>query len=359
MKRTKSKFVYVIGSAVIGIIATVCVVLGLFVSGAFDARSVKLVLETDSNEMVYDGTALEDDGWKLLSGELKDGHELFVEVTGSRTEAGSSDNDATVLVKDRNGADVTGDYQLDLRLGTLTVHKRPISIYSGSDDKVYDGTPLTCDDPCTWGAGQLLSGHAVETEITGSQTNAGEGKNFFTTKIVVDDQDPALRKDVTHNYDIRMVEGALTVEKLPVTISVSAEKEYDGQPIALDLDACEVTSEAQLLTNHYFKADLATAPVEAGEYKNMIDSVLIYDKANGDIDVTGNYEISFQETNVIIRRRLLVLQSASFNKPYNGNAQKDETLTLIEGSLVYDHEVSTSSSGITYVGEKKNEVLYS
>ena len=359
MKRTKSKFVYVIGSAVIGIIATVCVVLGLFVSGAFDARSVKLVLETDSNEMVYDGTALEDDGWKLLGGELKDGHQLFVEVTGSRTEAGSSDNDATVLVKDRNGADVTGDYQLDLRLGTLTVHKRPISIYSGSDDKVYDGTPLTCDDPCTWGAGQLLSGHAVETEITGSQTNAGEGKNFFTTKIVVDDQDPALRKDVTHNYDIRMVEGALTVGKLPITISsVYAEKEYDGKPIDLDADTCIVTSVNKLVEGHYFKATLAEAPVAAGRYKNAIDSIVVYDGDDADKDVTDNYAITPFEAELVIMPRRITVRAASFSRIYDGTLQTDDTVTIEEGSVLDGHQLTAKAvGGIIYVGETTNEVV--
>ena len=92
MKRTKTKFVYIMGSAIIGIVAIICVLLGLFLSGAIDARSRLIVFETPTKEMVYDGTALVDDTWKIADGELKKDHYAEVVMTGTLTNVGECDN---------------------------------------------------------------------------------------------------------------------------------------------------------------------------------------------------------------------------------------------------------------------------
>ena len=107
------KLIYIMGSAVIGIVSLLAVMLIMMSTGALDALPTKLVYRTPTADKVYDGTALVATEWELVSGSLKEGHTAHVQVSGTQTGVGVSDNYITVTVSDRHGADVTEYYRIE------------------------------------------------------------------------------------------------------------------------------------------------------------------------------------------------------------------------------------------------------
>ncbi len=349
MKRTGSKFVYIIGSAVIGVIAIISVLLGLFLSGAIDARSVKLVFETSSAENVYDGTELTCDEWKLLDGELKDGHTAEVLVTGKQRDVGSSENTFSVVIKDKNDADVTSDYEIEKKCGSLTVAARPITLTASSASKVYDGTPLT-EDFYTVSEGALLETHTIEVVTRGEIIDAGEADNNIQTVQIFDENG----KEITFNYAVTTFSGKLLVEKRPIAVSSgSYEKVYDGLPLVGDVEDCEMVSIEQLLDGHTWEATLCGTQTEAGSSSNKIADVVIM---NGEENVTRNYEISYKEGTLKVKPRAISLLSGSASKAYDGTPLTYDYYELTSINQLLDgHSIEVVVSGTrTEVGSSEN-----
>ena len=131
----QSRAVYIIGSIIIGIVSILGILAGLIFGGVLDAKSTKLVFTTASLEKVYDGTALVSNEWELTSGELKKGHTASVTINGEQITVGSSENLFSVVILDENKADVSGDYQIELQPGTLTVSKRKLELKAEDGEK--------------------------------------------------------------------------------------------------------------------------------------------------------------------------------------------------------------------------------
>ncbi|MBQ6006913.1 MAG: SUMF1/EgtB/PvdO family nonheme iron enzyme [Kiritimatiellae bacterium] len=87
---------------------------------------------------------------------------------------------------------------------TVTIAPRTVTLTSGSAEKVYDGTPVTCADVLVGAAG-FAPGEGATFEVTGSQTHFGSSENFFT--YALNDGTSAW------NYEITTSNGTLTVTK--------------------------------------------------------------------------------------------------------------------------------------------------
>ena len=75
-----------------------------------------------------------------------------------------------------------------------------MELISGSDEKVYDGTPLTKNHILIAGD-QFVPGEGADYDVTGSQTDVGTSDNKFSYKL----------KDGTKagNYNIVKAEGMM------------------------------------------------------------------------------------------------------------------------------------------------------
>ena len=82
------------------------------------------------------------------------------------------------------------------------VTKRPVTVTSATDSKVYDGTALTKHE-ATVTAGSLVEGESFGYDFTGEQTTVGTSNNTFTVKAGVN--------TILDNYEITQVNGTLTV----------------------------------------------------------------------------------------------------------------------------------------------------
>lgn len=87
-----------------------------------DISRRQITVCTQTAEKEYDGTPLKNSGWWISFGTLAAGHTIDVEVIGSITDAGSAVNEiGSYSIYDAEGNDVSRNYQLNFKRGTLTV----------------------------------------------------------------------------------------------------------------------------------------------------------------------------------------------------------------------------------------------
>ena len=107
-----------------------------------------IVVQVNDASQTYNGTALKATYNVYGDSILESGEAVSVvlDENGSITDAGSVTCSATAQVLDADGNAVE-DYVIYIFPGTLTVNKAPVTIQSGSGEKVYDGQPLTVASP--------------------------------------------------------------------------------------------------------------------------------------------------------------------------------------------------------------------
>ena len=98
------------------------------VFAALTVNLLKIQITADSAEKVYDGETLRMNGYSCTGVTvengviLETGHTIEVKITGAQTEPGESANTVSeVIIKDQNGKEVTGNYGVAYKDGTLKV----------------------------------------------------------------------------------------------------------------------------------------------------------------------------------------------------------------------------------------------
>jgi LPXTG-motif cell wall-anchored protein len=230
----------------------------------------------------------------------------------------------------------------------LTVTKRPVTLTSASDEKVYDGDPLT-NKTVTVGGEGFVSGEGATYDVTGSQTEVGNSKNTFTYEL-----NEGTKAD---NYEITVKEGTLTVTEYAGEITVTTTGgtfEYDGQPHGADVAVSTLPKGYKVET----AASTATAThVAEGEVKATADRLVIVN-ASGK-DVTDNLNIKKVDGTIEITKAPLVITSASGEKVYDGtpltknNLETDLTVETLKNGETIDVALTGSQ---TEVGTSANTI---
>ena len=129
---------------------------------------------------MYDGTALTVPTANVAG--LPAGFTAEYSMSGSQTNVGSSDNTIASYKILKDGEDVTANFSsVTLSAGTLTVYPKALTITSGSNEKEYDGTPLTSSNVTIDG---LADGEEITVTTTGTITNVGSADNTFTLNSI-------------------------------------------------------------------------------------------------------------------------------------------------------------------------------
>lgn len=153
---------------------------------------------------VYDGKPLTSAGIDVDG--LPAGFTLEAATKGSITDAGEllAEIDApTIVIRNAAGEDVTAQFSnVTCGKAPLVVTKRPVTVTSATDSKVYDGVALTKHEAMVT-AGSLVEGESFGYDFTGEQTTVGTSDNTFTVK--------AGANTSLDNYEITQVNGTLTV----------------------------------------------------------------------------------------------------------------------------------------------------
>ena len=153
---------------------------------------------------VYDGKPLTSAGIDVDG--LPAGFTLEAATKGTITDVGEllAEIDAsTIVIRNAAGEDVTAQFaNVTCGKAPLIVTKRPVTVTSATDSKVYDGAALTKHEAMVT-AGSLVEGESFGYDFTGVQTAVGTSDNTFTVK--------AGANTSLDNYEIAQVNGTLTV----------------------------------------------------------------------------------------------------------------------------------------------------
>ncbi len=251
------------------------------IHGNLTVARAGLVFISEDAQKKYDGKPLFNHTAGLASGALPAGYGFTYEFMGEITDIGTAENLFKVTIFNGDEQDVTRDFDITYIYGSLTVSKRQIIVASGSDSKVYDGTPLSSDEYTL--TGELAEGEELVVEPYATITDAGSIPNEISVKIMRDGE------DVTANYDIEAVWGTLTVTKRYLyVVSASGSWIYDGQEHSRcnpDEDLTFVTG--SLIDGHSIVVvDFNRTITEVGEIENEFYITVV--DADGN-DVTMNY----------------------------------------------------------------------
>lgn len=269
-----------------------------FVWGKLKITPRPITITTETKEKVYDGTPLACTEYKAVytddssKSAFVNDEELDVKESTSITDVGEILNKFTSYVI-KNGK--VSNYTITLyNTGKLKVTPRPIVIITGSAEKVYDGTPLTCTDYTTvYNDGEnVLDGFVGDERIvvkaSASITDVGTTDNTFT--------DYEIEKNITlDNYEILRIEyGTLTITKRKITLTAGSEtKKYDGEPLTNDV--ISVTGEGLVDGDELKGVKTSGSQTGIGKSENKIDNLENITIVSKDgTDVTDNYEIKIK-----------------------------------------------------------------
>ena len=257
---------------------------------------------------------------------VKDGEEL-----ASVTDAGSYQIVPSVVVKNGDTAVAAEKYKVTSASATLTVNKQAATFTAFSATAQTDGKTEVIAAESSFGdfvkgykSAGLIDGHKVD-----SITVNGRGTESFATSIpkesikIVDGSG----KDVTANYDIKTVDGYVTIqvkEKANVKLTVTALAQtltYNGAAQKLNQSAYSV--------NGLEDGDVATVTltlrkeggtlndaVNAGEY-TIVPSVTIRSKDGKDV-ANDKYLVTLVNGTLTIKPFDLKLEAVSDSKTYDG-----------------------------------------
>ena len=189
-------------------------------NGTLKVTGKKLTITADSESKVYDGTALTKATYTVEG--LAEGDSVqSVKVTGSQTNVGESANvpsEATIVNAD--GEDVTADYTIVYKNGTLEVTKKPVKLTAASGVQVYDGSVKTVTGFTVSADGRNLGNITFSDTVsaTGSGTEKGTYDVTFSGVTLNDTE------DVTGNYVVAETEDGV----LHITNAAPITKELTG-----------------------------------------------------------------------------------------------------------------------------------
>ena len=321
------------------------------------------------DKKVYDGTPLTKHEINVEQGIANEGlvsdHYISPRFTGSQTDAGQSVNtideeNTKVLTLAGSIKDVTANYDVKYNYdeALLVVKQRPITITANSDEKDYDGDPLTNNgytvSEYTTESG-LIPGQILTAEVEGSQTVKGTSANVIIgVKITVKDEN-GNEKDVTANYEITSINGVLTVNPRATKVRTRGDEfTYDGLDHAYNNDSDYEIVEGSLVKDHRFMlTEYTTVKNANGDgVKNVITLMVVRGEAGATEDMSENYAVTYDCGILKVNRRPINITTASATFEYDGTAHTTEYSEneITQDNPVTGHRIQVDSrTEITYV----------
>ena len=322
-----------------------------YANGTLKVTQKTVTITADSDTKVYDGTALTKNSYTNTA--LAEGDSInSVTVTGSQTEVGSSDNvPSAAKITNAAGVDVTESYTISYVNGTLEVTKRPVTLTSATDSKVYDGTALT-NGKVTVGGDGFVTGEGATYDVTGTQTAVGSSPNAFTYTLNEGTK--------AANYEITKTEGTLTVteltDKVTVTITEnSGSEKYDGSEKTVTGYTVSINNELYTEADFTFSGNATVKGTDARSYPMEL-------KASDFTNTSKNFknvEFVIVDGTLEISKRTVSLTSADDEKVYDGTALTNDKVTVGGDGFAEGEGAAYDVTGTqTAVGSSANAFTY-
>ncbi|MGN0819170.1 MAG: hypothetical protein ACI4M6_02065, partial [Christensenellaceae bacterium] len=295
---------------------------------------------------IYDGLPLVSGGYNVVEAtgcyDLAEGDGVSFKTDKQVTDVGLiTDNAFTeITFFDKNNRDVTANYDVTTRYGSLRVLPRPVTVKTASSNKVYDGTAFDCGEFEFVGEFKPVLNHQARVSSALPQItefSSGGTANEFTVGIYDGDS------NVTENYEISYEYGTLFIDKRPISIKpVDKYKVYDGT--SLTCNECEIVS-GSLVLEHFIEITTDRSVINVfDETDNNITSVEILERQGSSVSKAFNYDITLNAGELRILQRELWVESASSQKIYDGEDLYNGSFEITLGSLA-DGENSVVKSG--------------
>ena len=320
-------------------------------NGTLEITARPLEITAGSASRTYDGKELTKNSAEITEGSLADGQKLeSVTVTGSQTLPGTGINTASDAVIQAGTTNVTDNYEITYKAGTLEITKASIKLTVTAPDasRMYDGEALTAA-VCTIGSG-LAEGDKVYVNATGSATNVNDsrkGNNPVGNVLVLHNE----TEDVTANYDIKKVDGTLTITPRTVTLtSASASRAYNGTPLT---DGTVTESGDGFVKEEGAVYTVTGSQLEKGSSENSFSYTLKENTKTENYAITtveGKLEVTASETPITITAN-------DAGKVYDGTALTEAGYRYTEGVLAAGDELTAVVEGSqTEAGSTANKV---
>ena len=293
----------------------------------FEKRAIRITVE--KTEIAYDGNPHRFGGFDVTQGSLAEGDVLTATFDSTVTEVGSIDVEPEFVVTSKDGINVTGNYEIDVRAGKLEITPQVLTVKTPSASKVYDGKELFCTEGYEIIGGKLADGHELVLSANNYSriTEAGTGKN--TLAFTVSDGGD----DVTKNYAIALEAGTLEVVKKSALVTTGDKSwVYDGAAHGFAARA-DVSVDGLLkeLGHDFSIVEYATV-TDVAKIANTV-KIKITDK-NGK-DVTENYAVDNTTAAgaLEITRRTVKIKTNDRTWVYDGETHSDDGFAQTADSL--------------------------
>ncbi len=322
----------------------------------FSPRKINVFVQDQSG--IYDGTPLRFDGYELdEKTPLAAGDVLVAEFDDERTEAGETENIPRIKVRNAaSGKDVTGQYDVEITAGKLTVEKRPLYVSSASMSKLYDGTALSAGGYAIAeadGTSGLLPGHREILISSSSLTDAGRADNIMEFRI-----EDGGGRDVSGNYCLFLTAGTLEVRQRPVSVTTGSDAwVYDGQPHSCpDYTVAEGGENSGLLSGHRHAFGTPAEITDAGSAPNA-STIRVFDQTGR--EVTANYAIEYSAGTLAVSPRPITVIASDGTWIFDGEAHAQPGHTVSDGvyGLVAGHyTMAEQCTRIVGAGSTENDL---
>ena len=305
-------------------------------------NSAEVTLTAPSASKTYDGAPLTADGTgdaKVTASGLPAGFTVEATASGSRTDAGTSDNviNKGYVIRNAVGEDKTSNFKnIALINGTLTVNKAPVTVTTGSASKAYDGYALTNNEAAITG---LVNDETAEVTATGSQTEIGVGQN--TANINWGTAKP-------DNYQVTQNLGTLTVTANNNAVTLTApsdSKVYDGTALTANGSGEKKVTADGLPEGFTVEATATGSQTDAGSSPNVVNDQYVIRNADGQ-DRTANFtNVIKAEGTLTVSKAAVTVTTGSANKAYDGTA-------LTNGDASIEGLVNGETATVTATGSQ-------
>ena len=203
--------------------------------------------------------------------------------------------------------------------GSLQINPRSVKLTSATDEKVYDGQPLTNGVVTVSGDG-FVKGEGAAYNVTGSQTNAGSSDNTFTYTL-----NPGTKAD---NYVIETAEGTLTVTPMTAEVVVNIQgsklsKVYNGAEQSVNGYETAISNPLYTAADFAFSGTASVTGTDAGSYPMGLKAEQFQNTSKN----FTNVKFVVNDGELTINPMPLTITAGSDSKAYNGTPLTNDTFT--------------------------------
>ena len=315
-------------------------------NGELQVTPMPLTVTADSDSKVYDGTALTKNSY--TSTDPAAGDTLAsVTVTGSQTDAGSSENTASNAKLMRGDRDVTANYAIEYLPGTLTVtpvtDKVTVTITGYTDTVTYNGAERSVTGYETAISNPLYK--AENFTFSGTATAKGTDAGSYAMGLT-----PEQFENTNPNFEnvtFIVTDGWLKIDPMALTITAGSDsKAYDGTALTKN----SYTSTDPAAGDTLASVTVTGSQMNVGSSDNVASDAKLM---RGDRDVTANYAIEYVNGKLTVtKNESAKLTADAYRGVYDGAAHDAVVKTTITGAVEGDSwTYAYSLDGENYTAE--------